>query len=353
MKTLSCLACLMLGVALVGAIPSAHAQSRPSIVYFDSTLAGISLAEAEQGLTTTTFSWVVMGMEADHALALEVYSGGQWQPATHPDGVLPPRGSVELTITHSQSFAPPTYRLRVVDGSGAVWDAWVLTIPYLWPEAALPPNVTFNAAGGLGADGSLSTTWAITERLPTHAVRFTQFLSSGNAVELDPLALGVHWVPSSATLALPLTPDPNAAQVLLRLEVLDVLSETVVASADLNVPTAFSNNAGEPSRGGGSGGFIAGNEPPAFVSATLSQNTAHYGDTLTIRWQNRGTAVRFSCTVQLGAGEPFPLVDSQEAAGSYAYTLPTGDYTQATFTLTMTDAQGLSRLRTEVVTMIK
>lgn len=344
--------CLMLSL-LLGSLGLAQAQARPSIVYFDSTLKSITLTEAEQGTATTTFSWIVLGMTPNHHLSLEVLQAAEWTPIE----LAPPplaRYAVAVTVAHSQSFAPPTYRLVLWEGT-TLLDQWVLTIPYTPPDAHPAPVVTFTSDDNVvmqdgNGGGLINAAWLVTDRLPTHQLRFTQYLAAGDALEFSPLPLGVQWVMSAWRLPLTVVVEPSAAQIHVRLDVIDVLTETVIGSADMLVPLTLVGSGGlGGDRGGGGGGVIQGNEPPAFVTANISQNSARYGETITIRWQHRGTVQRFTATVKLGEAAPLTIVDSREAAGSFAYVLPTGSYTQAEFTLTVIDGQGLSRSRVEVV----
>src|SRR5690606_34860916 len=100
------------------ATSAVHAQETPpAVVAFTSEVMSISLAEAEAGVTPTTMRWVVTALRQTDRIHLQQLTSSVWVNLNAPDEILPPIGASTINIVHSQTFAPPTYRLVIVDES--------------------------------------------------------------------------------------------------------------------------------------------------------------------------------------------------------------------------------------------
>lgn len=332
-----------------------QAQAPPSIVYFDTNLLGIDLAAAEAGETTATFSWLALHLQDTHSLDLQAFQAGEWVSVLSPDETsLAAMDSLELPIQHSQTFASPTYRLVIQDAKGELLSQQFVVIPYEVPEEMLPPEINFamNGQPAPAAEGTVSVDvqWQVTHRLPTAHLRFVQVLPDGSETDLSLADHEQTWVPSQGEGRLIV--DATASQLVLVVE--NLATQEILGKTELALPPAGStsgDSSGLPDGGrGGSGGIIQGEGPPPAVTASVTPQTAQPGETITIRWMLR-QATSFTATVQLGDSDPVTLLNTQELGGTFTYTLPPGDYSQARFTLTLTNESGISRSRVDIVTV--
>lgn len=335
----------------------------PLILTFSSDLAALSLADVEAQETEALFTWQVLEMTAGYSLQLQTYQGNRWLPllpqAAEP---LPALGSATLPIQHSLSFAPPTYRLIVLDSAAQIVDERSLIIPYLVEENPPTPSIEvfsanlndLSAATFISDDNPLIVTWEIANRLPTSNLRFEQVLDDGSLSSLErPRPL--RWIASQGSGQIfPLIPN-GASQIRLRLSIVDLTTDTLLDEAFIDLPVAAgaSSPGSKPTMegaGGNSGGFIAGEGVPPALFATVSPLSATYGEAISIHWRMADLR-SFSVSVVLGSGSPIEIINSREESGTFTYTLPSGDYTAAYFTLTATSSAGISRSRTDTVSI--
>lgn len=278
---------LILLVTGVAGTVAQQGSSYPTIISFESSVAAISVAEAELGTTNMTLTWRIVGMGTEDRVLLQMYQLNNWIPLPQTDA-LPAAGTYEATITHPLNFGPPTYRLSVIDANGETRDERVLTI--LWTQPAGPPLInTFVAAvqaldinaAATGA-GRVSVTWSVANRGPLTNLMFEQVLGDGQAIPVE-LPRTALWVPSAGVGEVaPVVPLEGNA-VVLRLRVVDMetgsaLAERVLDPIELTgvmtlqptpAPTAL---------------------PPAastarIVSFTVTPQNAIRGDVVTLNWE--------------------------------------------------------------------
>jgi hypothetical protein len=351
----------ILPIVMLLALPfrEARAQDLPSaIVVFTSDVATITVAEAENEEIVATFTWRTIGMTADDRLYLQAYRAGDWVEVSTIDNTsLAPNGAISTRIQHSLGFAPPTYRLMLYDATGRVVDERTLVISYFVPDRLEAPTIasftstrsSLSPTEFASGNALVPVTWEVAGRQPYTNLAFEQLFEDGSRLSVE-LPRPVRWIPSRGEGVLaPILPD-GATVIHLHLSLIDLLGEIVLDEATLEIPVDNETISGRPGPGGGSGGFVEGNEPPPAIFATITPKTATYGDTITITWRMNGIT-SFAVTVVLGSGAVLPVFSSNQTSGTRTYILPPGTYTEARFTLTATNASGLSRNRVEVVTI--
>lgn len=356
---------LIISLGLAGNV--VEADEKVAIVQFTSSLNFASLADVERETLNTQFTWYTSGVTEKHTLDLQVYVAGEWLSTIDTLSLdLPAQGELTVTIQHSQTFAPPTYRLVILDGVVEILDQWVVVIAYESLDTEdinnLPPPVSLiftaitpDIAASESGIGQANVTWETVNRQPTHDIRFAQLLLDGTQPKLPLLKDGALWIPSSDNHNFDVVLEANATQVFVQAQLVNILDEIVLDQVILAIPilltgtTSSNPNFSDGSRGGGSGGFVPGSGPPTNVTASITPTQATYGQTVTIQWQLR-QATSFKVMVDMGAGN-VQIFDTREIVGTFDYNLPTGNYTVAKFTFTMTNDEGISRSRIENVTI--
>lgn len=338
-----------------------------TIVQFASSLDSISLAEAEQEQTISTFTWSTYGLTENHTLDLQIFQAGEWQSVLDLSAeTLLPQGQKDLIVQHSQTFAPPAYRLVILDSFLEIVDQWIITIPYAQPsETEEPPFVELNFSTDIASvtpnaegTGLIPANWEVINRQPTTQLYFSQVLADGSLIPISILEPHVLWVPSTYAYDFEVAIGAENMQIQLRVDLYNLLDETLISQRTLLIPVVHDNAStsrdntsinGHGSRGGGSGGFIPGEGPPAYVTASVSPTEATYGQAVTIMWALRDANL-FMVTVDTGAGS-VQIFETSEPGGTIDYILPAGSYSSAHFTLTMTNSEGISRSRTVSITI--
>lgn len=370
------LALLLVCVLILGALPSASAATRPTIIMFDSALKSIPLADAEAGSVATTLSWHVNGLTDDYRVLLHTFKLDKWQLVLgEDDAPLEASGSRVVVVEHPRTFSPPTYLLSVVANSNnAVVDQRTLTIPYA-PPADAPVTVAEFAASADGvavneADatkGQLTVSWSVTNRPPHANLVFEQQVGEDfNSVELPRDHL---WVPSMGEGPVQVTLGDGMDSVSLRLSVIDLVTEDVLAQTVLVVPLGTDgageapagdddDDTGEPAGGdddddtgepaGGDDDDDTG-EPEAegpILTFTATPETVVAGGAVSLAWEVEGTG---GVTVELSAPSGSPgaaVVNAQSPKGTAEVYLPEITGSSVTFTLYTAD-----RAASEAITL--
>ncbi|MBN2303901.1 MAG: PD40 domain-containing protein [Anaerolineae bacterium] len=260
------LSILVLCAALVSLVPAAGAQGGfpPTIFKFESDLAAISMDNLEAGTVSVTLSWHVAHVTDEHWIVLDVYMVNGWVSLAGREAGLPPVGSESIQVEHPLTFNAPTYRLSVVDDTGAALDQRTLVIPFE-ENAVLPVIESFTAEvdrvdPAALEDGSarVVVAWEISQRLPGTNLVFEQLLSDTTAqnVELPRTSL---WIPSTGQGMVAPVPPQDGGPVRLLLRVMDVITAEVYVEQMLTLgvgdavidagtePAATESSATEPS----------------------------------------------------------------------------------------------------------
>lgn len=345
-------------LSMIAVVPASAQTLPPAILTFDSDVTAITVADAEAETVTAQVSWQTVGMTNAYGLRLESYRANAWTRET--TDVLQPVGRYAVTVRHSLTFAPPTYRLVIVDGQSQVVDERILVIRYAPPPGpAAIRSFTAGVQSLTPADfsrgsASVPVQWEIENRTPTTNLQFEQVLPDGtqNGIELP---RPIRWIASSGEgMVVPVLPD-GATAITIQLTLVDLATGTTVNEAAIDLPVTESAPpstapaASVPSDSGGDGITMGSGLPPEMF-ANITPQTATYGDMLTIRWRMPGIS-RFAVEVSLGGAAPVVVLDSDQSGGTATYVLPAGTYTEAVFSLVATGATGTSRRGTVTVTV--
>lgn len=317
-----------------------------TIITFMSSLPAVSLAEIEAGEATTTLSWHVVGLDENQRLVLERYELNTFVSLLNESEVsLSPSDSREITIAPPSGFAPPTYRLAILDFRNRIIDQRIVVIPYVMPvgaEVSIDAFTTeMEAVNALAlADGSarISVSWAISNRPPTANPVFEQVLPDGEAVLVE-LPREFLWVPSSGTgVVAPVAVD-GAESIELRLRVVDMVDNSVYAEQTLTLPV---QSDGETSPAAET---TEESSRAEIVSFTADPTTIAIGETVQLSWE-----VRNASSVQISvrtSDSPQQQVIAGNLPLRAGLAIPVGEDTfsgvdSLTFIIRAMDAEGRS-----------
>lgn len=243
---------IALSTALLGApVVSAQNSWPPTIFLF--TLVEpptppppVTVNALEAGELSATLHWHVAHVAEGQRVMLYVFRVNAWVPLI-PDEVLPPVGERTITLEHPRTFAPPAYRLAVLDRAGRVLDERTLVIPY--DEAALETaqttvysfsalDQTVNAADLSAGRARVRVSWVLRDRSPLAHLVFEQVLADGTTTNVE-LPRPELWVPSTGTgIVAPVAPPadaPDNSTIRLRLRAIDVISAETLAEKEVSV----------------------------------------------------------------------------------------------------------------------
>lgn len=327
----------MLG--LIGAVYAQDAPANPilppAIVNFAADLPSISLEAAEQGDMPALLTWSTINLGTTQRIVLDAYRLNTWETLMTADEVsLSPIGTRPIEVLHPLNFGPPTYRLSIVDDTGAVFDQRIVTIPYDTRAQVDPPVVTeFSTRAAMIFPGEqLPVHWDIANRSPNSHILFEQVNSDGQAVSVD-LPRSNLWVGSIGDGVVAPVVTPETTAITLRLSLVDLSTSAVLDSEMLTIPANGTDPAALQA------------DATETVDSGLPQlfyfEPSRIGDTLTLYWEAthiEGVTIEWVDT----AGNPVAQT-GLPALGSLDLDLSqvgivNGERYQ--FTLTGTDAQG-------------
>jgi hypothetical protein len=334
---------LVVTVLVLGGYHAANAAPLPAVISFESSLTTITVADAEAGATTTTLSWHTIGVTPDYRLLLSEYILDRWESAFPSDSVpLEADGSREVTIRHPLNFGPPTYLLSIVAlPSNSIVDQRILTIPYDTASVKEPPTVdTFTAdvesldAGQLAAgQARVTVTWSVSNRLPTSNLIFEQVFADGTSASVE-LPRPYLWVPSTAQGPVAPMYRVGEEQVVLRLRVVDEISEEVYTDKTLEIPITGTVPEGPTPT-------LPPQPQPSssIVSFTATPNVVNPGAAVTLAWEVRGTLGVIIEEQVPNVAAVDTVVSVQSPKGTAEVYLPDYAAYSVTFTLWTSDRQ--------------
>jgi hypothetical protein len=332
---------LLVGIYPVTEASAQAGQTPPTIISFSSELEAITVDEAEAGDTETTLSWVVVGMNETQQIRLEQYVLNQWVSlSAEDDDPLADSGSLTLPVEHPLTFAPPTYRLSIVDASGVFFDQRVITIPYTTDEELSPEILSFTAemnADDLGLSSSVANVaWEVSNRTPTSNLVFEQLLADGTFVSIEQ-PRNFLWIASQGSGQVVPVAEDNTSSVQLRLSVVDLIENEILAEELIQVDLNGSTTSVLTATPEETTPAVVGNMQLVEFSAT--PNPAERSATVTVSWEVSGAD---SITVsRLDPGGQFAdFRDEQPASGSWTLTLPAYHVDSAMFQLAATNDNG-------------
>lgn len=236
---------ILVGVTAVTAQPPAQERNPlpPAIIRFGIELTSpVTVNALENGQVPATFSWQTVGMTPDYRLLLYFLQFSEWVPVVTES--LPENGAAQLFLSPTLDFAPPTYRLAILDSLSRSVSQQIIVVPFT-EESLIPTIVAFSTTTtslnptslGLGL-ATVNVEWQIENRLSISNLIFEQVLPDGTtrSVELPRLN---RWVGSSGQgLVAPILPSPEAQNVVIRLRVIDMRDGEVFQEAEISVPIA-------------------------------------------------------------------------------------------------------------------
>lgn len=349
---------LTLAVILGGVLSPTHAQTPPpTILSFGSSVANISLAEAESEAAPITFTWNAIGLRYGDQLALQFSRLNQWYPVAGAELALTTlTGSYTTVIQPTLTFAPPTYRLALFDSAGNLLDQHLLSLPYLVSLNTATKITTFSTASTTAALTSIDipVVWTVENRQPTQQLVFEQLLADGSAVSAEKPRPNL-WIPSAGQGVLSIQPA-QGNPIRLRLSVRDLTTNSLIDSLELQVEIAeevasVSTATPQPTLAITPSGVPI---QPVVLSftATPAQNIA-YGQSIRLAWETQNINA-LNLGVVLGFSPMQTIAATLPASGTFDYTLPDpttagSTYARATFYLTFTNAAGQTDQREVIV----
>jgi hypothetical protein len=298
------LAVVLVTLASFGPALAQDTNGPATIITFTSTVPFISVTDVEAGGTVTTLSWVAVGLDDDQRLILERYElNGFVSLLTPEETTLEPTGTRDVAIGSTSSFAPPTYRLSILDFRNRIIDQQTVTIPYVPPAEGETTTVEFTADAETlvptaleAGNARVTVSWNIANRPPFTNPVFEQVLPNGEAVLVE-LPRDFLWVPSSGTGAVaPVAPETGSS-IQLRLRVVDLLNGTVYGenTVTLSTSAATTPDASTPEvtvegTADTTTEAPADNAPVQIVSFTATPDTVPLGGTVQLNWHVTGAA---------------------------------------------------------------
>ncbi len=333
------LAVLIVTALVVGGLGVASAEPNPAIITFESSLAEITVADAESATLTTTLSWRTVGLTSDYRLTLATYIFDRWE-MVFPETAVPleANGAVGVTVRHPLSFSPPTFLLSIVRaGSSSIIAQRVISIPYETPSA--DPQIDDFVADAENVDmaelqagtARVNLTWAVGNRAPTTNLVFEQVFEDGETASVE-LPRPNLWVPSSGEGPVAPVYKEGEDNVVLRLRVIDVLTDEVLDESEIELLIT------------GTGGPVtepppAEEPPPAsnIVTFTAAPTAANRGAPVTLTWEVQGTGGMVIEQLIPNGGEATAVVNAQSPKGSATVFLPENAAYSVTYTLRTTN----------------
>ncbi len=244
MTSWTILAVILVMLASFGPALAQDTNGPATIISFTSSVQFISVADLEAGETTTTLSWFAVGLDEDQRLVLDRYElNGFVSQLTAEETTLPASGTRDVAITSPSSFAPPTFRLSVLDFRNRIVDQQTLTVAYITPAEGETTTVEFTADASTlvptaleAGNARVTVSWDITNRPPFANPVFEQMMPGGDAINVE-LPREFLWVPSAGTGAVaPVAPETGSS-IQLRLRVVDMIDGTVYGENTVTLST--------------------------------------------------------------------------------------------------------------------
>ncbi len=359
---------------------SIHAQTPPTIVFLTADVpATLTVADVESGQIQVTLRWKSVNTAGDTQAQLHAFILNDWQPLTKADGSpFLPTDSFSTLLQHPFNFAPPTFRLSLVDAAGNVLTQQFLTVPYRFDEASFQPQIvaftsdrqTLDPAEIQSGNARLNVSWEIAGRWPTAHLLFEQILDDGNRVSIE-LPRENLWIPSKGQgVVAPVSPGTSSliqialrvvdvrddrtlddAVILLNLTSATTPPEQTTQVASVAIPTSFATDAPAPERQSQTSSTdeqiianrpdypIAGTLPTVFRFAFVPEPAAA-GETVEIIWRVEGaSSIAFDVLLPDGTRQNvMQAVPTLE--GRYPVTLPEGAYYRLPFIMQVTTPAG-------------
>lgn len=231
-------------LALAQTSPSPDTTLPPAIINFAADVGPVIIDALENREIKTRLTWSVVNLPPEYHITLQIYQLNEWGDV-FSDEILPASADREIIIEPPLSFAPPTYRLAILNQDDEVSEERILTIPFDQetmsarnPEIEVFSSEVQNiSAGDLAAHTArVNVTWRVKNRVPNSNIVFEQLLEDGSMMPVE-LARPFLWLPSSGTGVLaPGLPQQPEDPVRLRLRLVDMITGSTYDSAEMVLP---------------------------------------------------------------------------------------------------------------------
>ncbi len=232
-------------------------------------------------------------------------------------------------------------------------DQRIVSIPYDLATASAGPVIdVFQAdSASVGAE-QLLVMWSVSNRVPTSNLVFEQVLADGSAVSVE-LPRQNLWVPSTAQGPIAPIYEAGASAITLRLRVVDVVTESVLAEQTIEVAAAGVPTSGPITTDSNTALVPTATplpQPPppgnVILLFTAEPQTVNPGSAITLTWEVQGTGgVSIDQSVPNIAAVS-SVVNAQSPKGSAQVYLP--DYAAYSAIYTLRTADGSATAHAEV-----
>ena len=360
---------VMVCLALVGVVSAQGGVYVPAITDFSAISDPFTLSEVEAGGVNAVLSWFIVNVTPGQRVTLDQYRGNAWVSLIPQGEQLEAVDSLEIEVADPLNFAPPTYRLSLLDARGTALDQRFLILAYA-PDIT-PPTITdfstTTASVALDAltdgDARVEVSWSVANRPPQSQIVFNQVMGPNDEVNVE-LSRPSLYVPSSGLGAVAPKAPVSGRTITLRLALIAVPSGDVLASQDIvlpvtgaglpepqttpqvqpPVPTASIDQTPQVQP------TVAPTGAAVITLFTVEPATVAAGGNVTMTWQ-----VENAASVQISEVLPNSLSGltyvQLPASGQVSVPLPAGATTTVTYVLTATDSAGMTTTQQVVVTI--
>lgn len=297
----------VLAALLTIPMPSTAQTDFPYIIDFELVPdAAYSVNDIESGDATATLQWTVANL-GDNQLVVEQLIINTWQPLTFSTD-LRPADNRPINLQHPLNYGAPTYRLSIVDATGAILDQRIDQLAYK-ADGSTPTINAFTA--GVATDDRLTVSWAVSSRQPLTNLVFEQVLTDGTVISVE-LPRDFVWIPSVGQGDIAPQPVADGEAVRLRLRVISALDNSTLTQRDL---------------------VIGGPDEATILTFTATPNPVDRDGTVTVTWEvinaeivqlaqvdNNGRYIRSSEEINLSGERTFsPLASDYYTATFFIY----------------------------------
>jgi hypothetical protein len=362
-------------LALAGVVGAQGGVYVPAITDFSAIADSFTLAQVEAGDVPATLSWFIVNVTPGQRVTLDQYRGNGWVSLIPQGEQLEAVDTLDITVQDPLNFAPPTYRLSLLDARGTALDQRFLILPYA-PDATPPAIVTFSTTATsvaldqlVDGDARVEVTWDVSNRAPQSQIVFNQVLGPNDEVNVE-LSRPSLYVPSAGVGAVAPKAPVTGSTITLRMSLIAVPSGDVLASEDITLPVT---GPGLPAPGTPQVQPPGPEQTPSvlppgpeqqtpqvlppgptgaatIVLFTVEPATVTAGGNVTMTWQ-----VENAASVQISEVLPNSLSGltyvQLPPSGQVSVPLPAGASSTVTYVLTATDAAGVPTTQEVVVTV--
>lgn len=358
-------------LALVGAVGAQGGVYVPAITDFSAISDPFTLSQVEAGDVNAVLSWFIVNVTPGQRVTLDQYRGNSWVSLIPQGEQLEAVDTLDIVVADPLNFAPPTYRLSLLDARGTALDQRFLILPYA-PDTEPPAIVDFSTTATSVAldaltdgDARVDVSWDVSNRPPQSQITFNQVLGPNDEVNVE-LSRPTLYVPSSGLGAVAPKAPVSGSTITIRLSLIAVPSGDVLASQDIVLPVT---GAGLPEPQQTPQVQPPGPVPTASIEQTpqvqptpaptgaavitlftVEPATVAAGGNVTMTWQ-----VENAASVQISEVLPNSLSGltyvQLPASGQVSVPLPAGAASTVTYVLTATDSAGMTTTQEVVVTI--